>query len=103
MTAVSKWYLRSSIESIKRPIHHIALQGVITTVHNNSGLIKRCNNCKSIVYDSCANNCDSGWSWDLRVSCRLYDGTGSMRVSKLPYEGIVVVRNLDGRAKLSMS
>jgi len=32
-----------TIESIKRPIHHIALQGVITTVHNNSGLIKRCN------------------------------------------------------------
>jgi hypothetical protein len=47
-----------TIESIKRPIHHIALQGVITTVHNNSGLIKRCNKCKSIVLDSCPNNCN---------------------------------------------
>jgi hypothetical protein len=26
------------IESIKRPVHYVALQGVITTVHSNSGL-----------------------------------------------------------------
>ena len=39
------------IESLKRPIHHVALQGVITTVHSNSGLIKRCNKCKSIIHD----------------------------------------------------
>jgi hypothetical protein len=69
-----------TIESIKRPIHHIALQGVITTVHNNSGLIKRCNKCKSIVLDLCPNNCNNGWGWDLRVSCRLYDGSGSMKM-----------------------
>ena len=29
------------IESIKRPVHHIALQGVITTIHSNSGLVKK--------------------------------------------------------------
>src|SRR5215471_6435298 len=46
------------IESIKRPVHYVALQGVITTVHSNSGLIKRCNKCKSIIYDSCPNNCN---------------------------------------------
>jgi hypothetical protein len=69
-----------TIESIKRPIHHIALQGVITTVHNNSGLIKRCNKCKSIIHDSCPNNCNNGWGWDLRISCRLYDGSGSMKM-----------------------
>ena len=34
------------IESIKRPVHHIALQGVIATIHSNSVLIKRCNSCK---------------------------------------------------------
>jgi hypothetical protein len=61
-------------------ISHIALQGVITTVHNNSGLIKRCNKCKSIVLDSCPNNCNSGWGWDMRISCRLYDGSGSMKM-----------------------
>jgi hypothetical protein len=69
-----------TIESIKRPIHHIALQGVITTVHNNSGLIKRCNKCKSIIHDSCPNNCNNGWGWDLRISCRVYDGSGSMKM-----------------------
>ena len=68
------------IESIKRPVNSIALQGVITTVHCNSGLVKRCNNCKSILYDSCPNNCPEGWGWDLRVSSRLYDGSGSIKM-----------------------
>jgi len=68
------------IESIKRPVHYIGLQGVITTVHGNSGLVKRCNNCKSILYDSCPNRCNDGWGWDLRVSSRLYDGTGSIKM-----------------------
>jgi hypothetical protein len=68
------------IESIKRPVHHIALQGVITTVHSNSGMVKRCNKCKSILYDTCPNNCNDGWGWDLRVSSRLYDGSGSIKM-----------------------
>jgi hypothetical protein len=68
------------IESIKRPVHHIALQGVITTIHSNSGLVKRCNKCKSILYDTCPNNCNDGWGWDLRVSSRLYDGSGSIKM-----------------------
>jgi hypothetical protein len=68
------------IESIKRPVHYVALQGVITTVHSNSGLIKRCNKCKSIVQDSCPHNCKEGWGWDLRVSSRLYDGSGSIKM-----------------------
>ena len=68
------------IESIKRPVHHIALQGVITTIYSNSGLVKRCNKCKSILYDSCPNKCDEGWGWDLRVSSRLYDGSCSIKM-----------------------
>jgi hypothetical protein len=68
------------IESIKRPVHYVALQGVITTVHSNSGLVRRCNKCKSIVHDSCPNNCNEGWGWDLRVSSRLYDGSGSIKM-----------------------
>ena len=71
------------IESIKRPVKSLALQGVITTVHGNSGLVKRCNKCKSIFYeDACPNKCpiEEGWGWDLRVSCRLYDGSGSMKM-----------------------
>jgi hypothetical protein len=69
------------IESIQRPVHYIGLQGVITTIHGNSGLVKRCNNCKSILYDSCPNNCnEEGWGWDLRVSSRLYDCSGSIKM-----------------------
>ena len=71
------------IDSIKRPVRSLALQGVVTTVHSNSGLVKRCNKCKSILNDDeCPNKCpkEEGWGWDLRVSCKLYDGSGSMKM-----------------------
>ena len=71
------------IDTIKRPVKSLALQGVITTVHGNCGLVKRCNKCKSIFYeDACPNKCpiEEGWGWDLRVSCRLYDNSGSMKM-----------------------
>src|SRR5215207_10068794 len=75
---------KPKVDSIKRPVRSLALQGVITTVHGNSGLIKRCNKCKSILLydDACPNKCpkEEGWGWDLRVSCRLYDGSGSMKM-----------------------
>jgi hypothetical protein len=68
------------IESIKRPVRYVSLNGIITTVYSNSGLVKRCNKCKSIMYDTCPNKCsEKGWSWDLRVSSRLYDGSGSIK------------------------
>jgi hypothetical protein len=71
-----------TIESIKRPVRSITLQGVITTIHSNSGLIKRCNKCRSIISDFCPNKClqQEGWGWDLRVSSRLYDGSGSIKM-----------------------
>ena len=72
------------IESIKRPVRSVSLNGIITTVHSNSGLVKRCNKCKSIMYDTCPNKCSLeagwGWGWDLRVSSRLYDGSGSIKM-----------------------
>src|SRR6266516_5028875 len=68
------------VESIKRPVHYISLQGVITTIHSNSGLVRRCNKCKSILYDSCPNKCNEGWGWDLRISSKLYDGSGSIKM-----------------------
>jgi hypothetical protein len=72
---------KPKIATIKRPVQNISLAGTITTVHNNSGLVKRCNNCKSLLYyDACPNKCDNGWGWDLRVSSRLYDGSGSIKM-----------------------
>ena len=72
---------KPKIDDIKRPVQNISLTGTITTVHNNSGLVKRCNQCKSLLYDdSCPNRCDNGWGWDLRVSSRLYDGSGSIKM-----------------------
>ncbi|HEY3525996.1 MAG TPA: hypothetical protein VGK47_07355, partial [Nitrososphaeraceae archaeon] len=74
---------KPTVDSIRRPVKSVALQGVITTVHGNSGLIKRCNKCKSILYDdTCPNKCpkEEGWGWDLRVSFKLYDGSGSIKM-----------------------
>jgi hypothetical protein len=74
---------KPKIDTIKRPVRSLALQGVISTVHGNSGLVKRCNKCKSLLYeDACTNKCatEEGWGWDLRVSCRLYDGSGSIKM-----------------------
>ncbi len=72
---------KPKIDKIKRPVQNISLTGTITTIHNNSGLVKRCNDCKSLLYDDvCPNKCDSGWGWDLRVSSRLYDGSGSIKM-----------------------
>jgi hypothetical protein len=68
------------IEFIKRPVRSVSLSGIITTVHNNSGLVKRCNKCKSIMYDTCPKKCTDGWGWDLRVSSRLYDSSGSIKM-----------------------
>ena len=58
---------KPKIESIRRPVRSVTLQGVITTIHGNSGLIKRCNKCKSIIYDFCPNKCleKEGWGWDI--------------------------------------
>ena len=82
MKIIENLFGSPKIESIKRPVHYIALQGVITTIHSNSGLVRRCNKCKSILYDSCPNKCanEEGWGWDLRVSSRLYDGSGSIKM-----------------------
>jgi hypothetical protein len=69
------------IDRIKRPVKSVSLSGIITTVYSNSGLVKRCNKCKSIMYDNCPNKCsEEGWGWDLRVSSRLYDGSGSIKM-----------------------
>jgi hypothetical protein len=69
------------IDLIKRPVRSVSLSGIITTVYSNSGLVKRCNKCKSIMYDTCPKKCsEQGWGWDLRVSSRLYDGYGSIKM-----------------------
>lgn len=76
-----QYVYKPKIDKIKRPIQNISLDGTITTIHNNSGLVKRCNNCKSLLYeDECPNKCQSDWGWDLRVSTKLYDGSASIKM-----------------------
>ncbi len=66
---------------IKRPIQNLTLSGIITIVHNNSGLVKRCNKCKSLLYEEqCPNTCSDSWGYDLRISSKLYDGSGSIKM-----------------------
>jgi hypothetical protein len=77
----SEYIWNPKIDLIKRPVKSISSSGIITTVYSNSGLIKRCNKCKSIMYDTCPKKCnEQGWGWDLKVSSRLYDGSSSIKM-----------------------
>ena len=71
------------IGAINRPIRYIYLNGTVSTIHSTSGLVKRCNKCRSLIfYDStkCPNECGMGYAWDLRISSRLYDGSGAIKM-----------------------
>ena len=53
------------INSIKRPVKYIYLNGTVSTIHNTSGLIKRCNKCRTLIlYDAtkCPNECGRSFS-----------------------------------------
>ncbi len=71
------------IGDIIRPVRYINLNGTVSTIHSTSGLIKRCNKCRSLIlYDStkCPNECGMGYAWDLRISSKLYDGSGAIKM-----------------------
>jgi hypothetical protein len=71
------------IGAINRPIRNIFLNGTISTIHSTSGLIKRCNKCRSLIlYDAtkCPKECGMGYAWDLRISSKLYDGSGAIKM-----------------------
>jgi hypothetical protein len=71
------------IGDIIRPVRYINLNGTVSTIYSTSGLIKRCNKCRSLIlHDStkCPNECGMGYAWDLRISSRLYDGTGAIKM-----------------------
>jgi hypothetical protein len=67
------------IGDIRRPVSDVTLTGTITNVYDPSGLVKRCNKCGRIMEDVCPNGCNEDWSWDLRISSKLYDGSGSIK------------------------
>jgi hypothetical protein len=74
---------KPKLDAIKRPVRNLYLSGTVTTIYNSSGLIKRCNKCRSLIYyddTKCPNQCGMGWAWDLRISSRLYDGSGAMKM-----------------------
>jgi hypothetical protein len=71
------------IGDINRPVRYIYLNGTVSTIYGTSGLIKRCNKCRSLIfYDStkCPNECGMGYAWDLRISSKLYDSTGAIKM-----------------------
>ena len=71
------------IVDINRPVRYIFLNGTVSTIYSTSGLIKRCNKCRSLIlYDAnkCPNECGMGYAWDLRISSKLYDGSGAIKM-----------------------
>jgi hypothetical protein len=71
------------IGTINRPVRYVYLNGTVSTIYSTSGLIKRCNKCRSLIlYDAtkCPNECGMGYAWDLRISSKLYDGSGAIKM-----------------------
>jgi hypothetical protein len=80
---ISEYTWKPKIGTINRPVRNIYLDGTVSTIYSTSGLIKRCNKCRYLIlYDStkCANECNMGYAWDLRISSKLYDGSGSIKM-----------------------
>jgi hypothetical protein len=80
---IRKFTWNPKIGAINRPVRNIYLNGTVSTIHSTSGLVKRCNKCKSLIYydnTKCPKECGMGWAWDLRISGRLYDGSGAMKI-----------------------
>ena len=80
---VSEYTWVPKISDIKRPVRYIYLNGTVSTIHSTSGLIKRCNKCRSLIlYDAttCSNECGMGYAWDLRISSKLYDSSGAIKM-----------------------
>jgi hypothetical protein len=80
---IREFTFNPKIGAINRPVRNIYLNGTISTIHSTSGLVKRCNKCKSLIYydnTKCPKECGMGWAWDLRISGRLYDSSGTMKI-----------------------
>jgi hypothetical protein len=74
-----RYVWKPKIGNLKRPNWNVILSGFVARINSTSGLVRRCNTCKQIIYDACPNNCSTGWSWDFRISCDLTDRTGTIR------------------------
>jgi replication factor A1 len=59
----------------------IALEGIVLDIRSNSGLIKRCPDCRRVLQDdACMVHGKVNGEFDLRVKCILDDGSGSVNV-----------------------
>jgi len=69
------------IGRIRRPLGScwVTLQGIVSSVYPSSGLVKRCEKCNRVIFDSsCPEGHKNGWRWSVRISGRLSDETGSI-------------------------
>ncbi|MBO3810200.1 MAG: hypothetical protein FGF50_11505 [Candidatus Brockarchaeota archaeon] len=76
-----EYFWQPKIGSIHRPmgICRVTLEGVVSKIYSSSGLVKRCDGCGRVIYSDLCKCCGEGkWHWEVRISCRLSDKTGSI-------------------------
>jgi len=69
------------IGGITRPLGscRVTLQGIVSSVYQSSGLVKRCEECHRVIFDNaCPSGHNNGWRWGVRISGRVSDETGSI-------------------------
>jgi len=79
--AAEDYLWQPKIGRIHRPLGfcRVTLEGVISKVYRSSGLVKRCETCGRVIYDDTCPFCRKGkWDWNVRISSKLSDETGSI-------------------------
>jgi hypothetical protein len=69
------------IGRISRPLGscQVTLQGIVSSVYQSSGLVKRCEECNRVIFnEACPSGHEKGWRWGIRISGRMSDETGSI-------------------------
>lgn len=71
------------IGRVTRPLGscRVTLQGIVSSVHQSSGLVRRCEECSRVIFENdkaCPSGHDKGWRWSVRISGRMSDETGSI-------------------------
>jgi hypothetical protein len=73
-----RYVWKARIGNLKRPNWNVVLSGFVTRINSTSGLVRRCNTCKQIIYDACPNNCSTG-----SISCIMSEGRKQVGRSNL--------------------
>ena len=61
ISSIKDFYWTPRIGTIARPVLDVSLNGIISGISDSSGLVKRCNECRRVIFGECPQGCKKGW------------------------------------------